>query len=219
MYSLQEPSEWLQGERRSPAARQARAAAEARSERTGTGRYVVTEQELSELMLAYQRGDVAAFDGLYWALKPRLSGYLSLLTRSRSSTDDLLQETFLQIHRSRRTYLPGRPVVPWAFAIARHVYLADARTRMRVMRREVALDEPPPEIPVPAEAEGLAERERLQRALRQLPSEQVEAVVLHEVWGFTFEEIGAILAIRGVTAKVRAFRGMRRLRNILGTGL
>jgi RNA polymerase sigma-70 factor (ECF subfamily) len=179
----------------------------------------VTEEGLSELMIAYQQGDIAAFEGLYRALRPRLQQYLSVLTRNRSLADDLLQETFLQIHRSRRTHLPGRSVVPWAFAIARHVYLMDVRKRTRLRRREVDLDDPLPEMPVPPEAEGLAEKARLQDALGQLPAEQVEAITLHHVWGFTFEEIGATLGIRAVTAKVRAFRGMQRLREILGAGL
>jgi len=176
----------------------------------------VTEQDLGALMAAYQRGEPGAFDGLYWALKPRLSGYLMLLTRNPGRVDDLLQETFLQVHRSRRTYLPGRPVVPWVFAIARHVYLVDLRKRSRTSRREIIPDDSLPEIPVPAEADGMADRERLQMALRRLPADQVEAVVLNQVGGFTFEEIAAMLGVRRVTAKVRAFRGMRRLREILG---
>ena len=175
----------------------------------------LNDQQLNDLMVAYQAGDSSAFDALYRALRPRLQGYLLLLTRNRSRTDDLLQETFLQIHRSRRTYLPGRPVAPWAFAIARHVRQADARKRGR-MPVEAAFDDAPPEIPVPSEVDGLAARDVLQRALGQLPPEQVEAVVLHEIWGFTFEEIGAMLGVNGVTAKLRAFRGLRRLRRIVG---
>ena len=176
----------------------------------------MTDQQLSDLMAAYQQGDIGAFEGLFRALRPRLQRYLSVLTRNRSRAEDLLQETFLQVHRSRRTYLPGRPVIPWVFAIARHVYLMDVRTRVRRHRQETAVDDPLPEMPVPPEAEGLAERERLQRALGQLPADQIEAVTLHHVWGFTFEEIGATLGIRSGTAKVRAFRGMRRLKEILG---
>jgi RNA polymerase sigma-70 factor (ECF subfamily) len=177
----------------------------------------VTEQELGALMVAYQQGDLGAFEELYRALRPRLMGYLLLLVRNPSRVDDLLQETFLQLHRSRRTYMPGRPVMPWAFAIARHVHLADVRARSRTRRQEYVASDALPEIPVPAEADGLADRDRLQQALRLLPADQVEAVVLNQVWGFTFEEIGGMLGIRSVTAKVRAFRAMKRLREILGT--
>jgi RNA polymerase sigma-70 factor (ECF subfamily) len=169
---------------------------------------------LPELMAAYQQGDLEAFERLYWALRPRLLQYLSVLTRSRGHAEDLLQETFLQIHRSRSTYEPGRAVMPWVVAIARHVYLMDLRRRTRIQRREVAMDDPP-ELPVPPEAEAWADRQRLQQAMATLPAEQREAVILHYVWGFTFEEIAATLGIRTVTAKVRAFRGMRRLKRAL----
>lgn len=179
----------------------------------------MTEQDLGALMLAYQQGDLGAFDGLYRALRPRLAGYLALLNRSRDRVDDLLQETFLQVHRSRRTYLPGRPVIPWVFAIARHVHLADVRKNAKGRRQVFVPEDSLREIPVPAEADGLADRERLQQALRQLSDDQVEAVILNRAWGFTFDEIGALLGIRSVTAKVRAFRGIQRLREILGTDL
>lgn len=175
----------------------------------------MTDRHLSDLMAAYQEGDLAAFEGLFRALRPGLQRYLCVLTRNQGRAEDLLQETFLQVHRSRRTYLRGRPVVPWVFAIARHVYLMDVRKRARRQRQETALGDPLPEMPVPPEAEGLADRERLQRALGRLPADQIEALTLHHVWGFTFGEIGATLGIRAVTAKLRAFRGMRRLREIL----
>lgn len=176
----------------------------------------MSDEQLPRLMAAYQQGDAGAFDGLYRALRPRLHQYLSMLARSRSLADDLLQETFLHLHRSRRTYSPGRPVAPWAFAIARHVYLMDVRKQSRLREKELVPDDHVPDVPVPPEAEHLAERLTLQRALAQLSPDQVEAVTLHHVWGFTFQEIGAVLGILPVTAKLRAFRGMTRLRTILG---
>lgn len=179
----------------------------------------MSEQDLNALMVSYQGGDLRAFDQLYWALRPRLSGYLALLTRDRTHVEDLLQETFLQIHRSRRTYLPGRPVVPWAFAIARHVYLGDERKRSRTRKHETTSGDSPPTIPIPAEVDGLADRERLQQACRQIPADQLESIILNQVWGFTFDEIGGLLGVRAVTAKVRAFRGIKRLRDILRTDL
>ncbi len=72
-----------------------------------------TEDELNALMQRYLEGRIEAFDGLYDALAGRLRGYLL--------------STFMQVHRSRRTYEPGRPVTPWIFAIARHVYLMNRR--------------------------------------------------------------------------------------------
>ena len=176
----------------------------------------VNEEHLPGLMVAYQQGDRQAFEELYRTLSPRLLRYLMVLTRSASRAEDLVQETFLQVHRSRRTYIPGRPVVPWAFAIARHVYLMEMRKRARAQSQEVPFaNDAVPEIPVPPDAEGLADRDTLQRALRRLTADQVEALVLHHVWGFTFAEIGATLGVQAVTAKVRAFRGMKQLKELL----
>ena len=82
-------------------------------------------------MSAYQAGSIEAFERLYVTLAPSLLGYLSSLVRDRSDAQDLLQEAFLQIHRSRHTYRPDLPVKPWVFAIARHMWLMDRRTRSR----------------------------------------------------------------------------------------
>lgn len=171
--------------------------------------------ELSDAMVAYQRGELSAFDELYRHLAPKLRGYLAALTWNRPRAEDLLQETFLQLHRARRSYMPKRPVTPWAFAIARHVYLMDRRSAVRRRKFEVGAIDELPEIPVPAAVEGLAARGILLEALGQLSDDRREAVLLHHVWGFTFGEIGAMLGIREGTAKVRAHRGLQALREQL----
>ena len=73
------------------------------------------EQEKAiDLMIAYQSGSLEAFESLYRILYPTLLRYLMYQTFDRSRAEDLLQESFLQLHRSRRSYMPGRPVLPWA---------------------------------------------------------------------------------------------------------
>lgn len=94
------------------------------------------EAALSALMEGYLAGRIEAFDGLYAVLSGRLRGYLLSQCRDAGLADDLLQDTFMQIHRSRRTYEPGRPVTPWVFAIARHVYLMNRRSAGRRLRFE-----------------------------------------------------------------------------------
>ena len=89
------------------------------------------DARLRMLMVRYQAGEADAFEQLYTMLAPSLRHYLLALARDAQRADDLLQDTFLQIHRSRRTYNPGRPVRPWAFAVARHMWLMDQRTRRR----------------------------------------------------------------------------------------
>ena len=173
------------------------------------------EPDLRLLMVAYQAGELAAFDKLYAVLAPRLRGYLSSLTWNPSLAEDLLQETFLQIHRSRRTYMPLRPVPPWAFAIARHVFLMDRRARARRAKFETGQLDELPEIPVPPAMEQLGTRADVRKALALLGDDGREAVLLHHVWGFSFGEIGAMLGIREGTAKLRAYRATNTLREML----
>src|SRR6476661_7666387 len=96
----------------------------------------LAEAALCTLMQGYLDGHLEAFDGLHAAFAGRLRGYLLSLCRDPALADDLVQETFMQIHRSRRTYEPGRPVTPWVFAIARNVYLMNRRSTGRRMRFE-----------------------------------------------------------------------------------
>ncbi len=173
-------------------------------------------ERLAELMLAYQDGDLEAFEGLFGALSVPLRNYLTSLTRDRSRGEDLMQETFLQMHRSRHTYLPGRPVKPWAFGIARHVFLMDRRSRLRRARHEAPASDELPEIPVAPLAELFPDREDLGSAVAGVAKDRREALLLRHVWGFSFREIGGMLGITERAAKLRSFRAMQDLRESMG---
>lgn len=171
-------------------------------------------------MILYQAGEIAGFERLYLELAPRLRGWLQ---RQRidfgAEVDDLLQEVFLQIHRSRHTYSPERPVEPWAFAIARHVYLMDRRSRGRKQARERhdEIDEVKRGDPAASSAEhGLATRQEVGRALAATTGKRRASVVLHHLWGFSFREIGRLLGVRPGAAKRQASRGVQDLRRELG---
>src|SRR4029453_18628978 len=73
------------------------------------------------------RGDEAAFADVYDAIAPRLLGFLRRATRDASAAEDLMQQTLLQMHRTRGSFIPGAPVMPWAFAIARRLMIDAAR--------------------------------------------------------------------------------------------
>jgi RNA polymerase sigma-70 factor, ECF subfamily len=67
-------------------------------------------------------------------------------------------------------------------------------------------------VPVPAEVERLADADAIRRCLAQLPADHGEALTLHHVWGFSFDEIAGMLGVSAVAARARASRGMARLR-------
>jgi RNA polymerase sigma-70 factor (ECF subfamily) len=187
------------------------------AKKNGTAGPDEAEAELERHMAGYLAGQLGAFDALYAALSGRIRGYLMSLCRDSATADDLLQDTFLQIHRSRRTYEPGRPVTPWAFAIARHVYLMNRRKSARRMRFESALVVETERLDAPHDdAAALADRDEMRRALGEVQSDQREALLLHHVEGHSFAEIAGRLGVRVNAAKTRAFRGMKRLRELLG---
>jgi RNA polymerase sigma-70 factor (ECF subfamily) len=165
-------------------------------------------------MVRYQAGDLAAFDLLYQHLAPGLRRYLRSLSSESSRADDLLQETFLQIHKARRTFDPMLPVAPWAYAIARHVHLMDLRARSRRPRLEVLEPGRAEAILSGPEAPAVASGD-LDHALAQLTPGRRSAVLLHHLWGWSFQEIGEMLRIPAGAAKLRASRGVRSLRQML----
>lgn len=170
---------------------------------------------LRTLMAAYQRGDLDAFDGLYGALEGELRGFFAARCHDRHRVDDLVQDTFLQVHRSRRSYRDELPVRPWLYAIATRVLLMHVRRVARRERPEVAL----PEIEPAAHADDQAAiltRIVVGRALARVPPDGRRAFLLHHWHGLSFRDIAARLGIEPAAAKVRSSRAAQRLRRLLG---
>jgi RNA polymerase sigma-70 factor (ECF subfamily) len=168
---------------------------------------------LRELMREYQSGRFEAFDELHALLAPAVRRYLLSHLRDAAKADDLVQETFLQLHRARHTYDPGYPVTPWTMAIARHVRLMDRRTQSR--RPWAPEDVTELELPVRGEAAAYAEKADVRRALEKVAASRRDAVIQHHVWGWSFKEIAAKAGIAETAAKLRSSRGMAQLRALL----
>lgn len=174
-------------------------------------------EELRRLMVAYQAGDAASFERLYAALAPLLRRFLLGLARDAARVEDLLQDTFLQLHKARHTFDPAYAVAPWVYAIARHVFLADSRRRWRRIREVAPLEEETALVPgTDAGGTAGATAHDLDRALARVSEERREPLLLHHVWGWRFEEIAARLGIREGAARLRAHRALGQLRKLLG---
>jgi RNA polymerase sigma-70 factor, ECF subfamily len=91
---------------------------------------------LNDAMDRYADGDEKAFADVYDLLAPRLLGFFCRQTGDSALAEDLTQQTLLQMHAARRNYAPGSDVLPWAFAIARNVFVdAYRRTRREFLSR------------------------------------------------------------------------------------
>ena len=164
-------------------------------------------------MREYQSGRFEAFDEIYASIAPAVRRYLLSQARDGAKADDLVQETFLQMHRARHTYDPSYPLMPWTMAIARHVWLMDRRT---LSRRPWAPDDVTElELPVKSEAASYADRVEVRRALGKVAPARREAVIQHHLLGFSFKEIAQRAGIAETAAKLRSSRGIAQLRALL----
>src|SRR5262245_24980211 len=98
-----------------------------------------------QLMERYCDGDASAFRALYALVAPRLHGYLLRMARDRAAADDLLQLTFLKVHRARAAYVRGADPLPWLYAIAHRTFLDEVRRKKRAVVA-VASDDNLPEV-------------------------------------------------------------------------
>jgi len=170
-------------------------------------------------MARYAVGDDDAFSDLYDNVAPRLLAFLLRRTSDRPLAEDVLQQTFLQLHRARGTFAPGAPVLPWAVAIARRVLIDELR---RAVRRPATASAAAPDAADPLAQCGyqrvhLAEvSERLESELARLPPSQREAFELVRLDGLTLSEAAGACGTSVGALKSRSHRAYETLRVALG---
>lgn len=163
-------------------------------------------------MRAWCAGDTSAFDELFARWAPHLRRLLGRRVARSQDADELVQETFLRLHRARRDYRQGSPLRPWLVTIALNVereFLRKGRRRplelVEVVDERVARTEPP----------ATAARLDVHRALASLPDDQRQAIELHWLAGLTFPEVAKAVGASLSAVKVRAHRGYARMRDTL----
>jgi RNA polymerase sigma-70 factor (ECF subfamily) len=185
------------------------------------GRMDEREGRANEAMDRYAAGDSAAFPQLYDALAPRLFRYLLKLSRGdRARAEDLVQQTFLQMHDARGRFVSGSAVAPWAYAIARRLFLDTVRKGKREnlsgladeLAAKMAADGPTPEADV--EARPIAQE--LSAEIDRLPANQREAFLLVRDEGLSMAEAAVVAGTTVAGVKLRASRAYKALRVVLG---
>lgn len=177
----------------------------------------IEEDGLESLMHRYQQADAAAATLLAERLSPKLYRFFIAQVRDRGEAEDLLQDCWLKIHKSRHTYRPGEPLLPWIYSIARHVQVDRYRKRQRISRHElhheqadqIAADPEPHAVKSPLP--------NMQELLKTLPAQQREAVLLLKVAGLSLEEVSRATGVSVGAVKQRAHRAYTSLRQLLGS--
>jgi RNA polymerase sigma-70 factor (ECF subfamily) len=159
-------------------------------------------------MAAYIVGDAMAFRELFRRYSPRLRALL----RHQSIDDpaDVVQQTFLQLHRARGTYQAGAPFRPWLMTIARNLKREQIRRWRRQPRRTELTAELMPKAS--GNAESALEVQRALAAMNELPPAERAVITLHATQGLSVAETAQRLGTSEAAVKARAHRAYRRLR-------
>lgn len=169
-----------------------------------------------ELMTAYVAGDAAAFRELFERHSPVLLRVLRHQLRRPEDARDLVQQTFLQLHRSRKDFRDGAQLRPWLFTIAMNLKREYFRRAGRRPESALELDGRTDPAVGPRGHERLEATDELGYALRALPEEQREVIALHWLAGIPLPDVAQMVGASLSAVKVRAHRGYAAMRRVLG---
>jgi len=170
--------------------------------------------EDSALMLRYRDGDVAAFETLYQRHKDPLFRYLLRHCRQRAAAEDVFQEVWGKIVKARASYRPTAKFTTFLYRVAHNCFIDHLRRNKRHMggaELDEDLQPHPGEPPETATERSLA-KERLSKALMDLPDEQRDVFLLREEAGLSLDQIALVTGSNRETAKSRLRYAVNKLR-------
>ena len=179
------------------------------------------------LMLRVRDDDQAAFRELLDHYRARIFGHFFRLFNNRQDAEDLAQEVFLRVYRSRASYEASAKFTTWLYRIATNLGMNYSRdTRHERPENIMNLDEPDEETgqspdladKTPSVEEEIMQRERL-NAIRQkveaLPERQKMAVLMHKYQQMDYRQIADVLKLSESATKSLLFRAYETLRTQL----
>ena len=181
----------------------------------------------AEVMLRVKAGDESAFDYLVQKYRRPLVSFMYRMARNTAAAEDLAQEVFLRVYRSRQTYEASAKFTTWLYRIATNLAVNHARdTRHERPEVTVSLDEPDEDTgttldvadsKVTAE-ESLVRRERMlaiRAKVEALPERQKLAVIMHKYQQMDYKQIAEVLKKSESATKSLLFRAYETLRDQL----
>ncbi|MGA2021514.1 MAG: sigma-70 family RNA polymerase sigma factor [Candidatus Sulfotelmatobacter sp.] len=181
----------------------------------------------AEVMLRVKAGDESAFDYLVQKYRRPLVSFMYRMARNTAAAEDLAQEVFLRVYRSRQTYEASAKFTTWLYRIATNLAVNHARdTRHERPEVTVSLDEPDEEtgttLDVPdsksTAEEFLVRRERMlaiRAKVEALPERQKLAVIMHKYQQMDYKQIADVLKLSESATKSLLFRAYETLREQL----
>ena len=179
------------------------------------------------IMLELKAGNMAGFDFLIQKYRRPIITFMYRMTRNQAIAEELAQEVFLRVYRSRETYRAEARFSTWLYRIATNLGVNQARdTRHERAASTVYLDETDSETgSTPDVADGaptaeirLLQEERLlaiREIVMELPERQRMGVLMHKYEGMDYKQIGEVLKLSESATKSLLFRAYQTLRDKL----
>ncbi len=178
-----------------------------------------------DLMEYFQAGTEDAFKILFDRYSERLMHYLYSFLGDTKRCEDLLQETYMRVHRNRHSYVRIAKFSTWLYTIAGNLARSEYRKRKRRRMysiQSVNRDNEEYEMAIPDESfspdkhtESTLQDKYIQEALNRIPPNFREVVVLRDVQQLSYEEIASITGLPMGTVKSRINRGRTKLQGLL----
>ena len=164
-----------------------------------------TSLEDSALMLRYKDGDATAFETLYLRHNDSLYRYLLRLSLNAATAEDLYQEVWSKIIRTRERYRPTAKFTTFLYRVAHNCFIDHVRRNKRYAVATDAIVESVADSadPLDVSAEKSLAKRKLHVALQLLPDEQRDAFLLHEEAGLNLDAIAHVTGANRETVKSR----------------
>jgi len=184
-------------------------------------------QSDAEIMLRVKTGDQSAFDFLVQKYRRPMVSFMYRMARNAAAAEDLAQEVFLRVYRSRETYEASAKFTTWLYRIATNLAVNHARdTRHERPEVQISLDEPDEETGTTFEVpdasmnaeQQIVRRERMlaiRKKVESLPEQQRLAVIMHKYQQMDYKQIADVLKKSESATKSLLFRAYETLREQL----
>ena len=185
---------------------------------------VVALERDTQLMLRVRAGDDTSFGLLLERHRGPVVHFLYRMVQNQAVSEELAQEVFLRVYRSRETYEPTAKFTTWLFRIATHVALNSIRDGKKEkghqsldedtldgMERQVA----DRQLTVEQEMVNEVKLREVRQAIEALPAKQRAAVLMHKYEGLDYAQIAGVLSCSESAIKSLLFRAYEALRDRL----
>jgi len=181
----------------------------------GSGLAAREGRELSEAQLIRKacQGDDRSVRILYERYAPRVHAVVRRIAGDDELAQDYAQEAWIRAIRALPTFRGDSRFSTWLHRIAVNAALQAARKAETQRKRQAPM---PEEVPVPPPGGDVLLQQQLEWALDRLPEGMRQVMILHDVEGYTHEEIGEVLGVTSGTSKSQLFKARARMRGLLG---